>query len=69
MGGAAITRLTLTKIKRIKIPVPPIELQNHFAEIVNQVKRLQEAQEQSKQQINDLFNVLMQEAFRGESPC
>lgn len=41
MGGAAITRLTLVKINNIKIPVPPLTLQQLFAqriELIDQQK-------------------------------
>lgn len=69
MGGAAITRLTLVKIKRIKIPIPPIKLQNQFADIVKQVETLKSYQSESKQQIDNLFNTLMQKAFKGELLC
>ena len=69
MGGAAITRLTLVKIKKIKIPIPPIELQNQFASIVQQVESIKSFQSQSKQQIDNLFNTLMQKAFKGELVC
>lgn len=69
MGGAAITRLTLVKIKKIKIPIPPIELQNQFASIVQQVESIKSFQSQSKQQIDNLFNTLMQKAFKGELLC
>ena len=39
MGGAAITRLTIAKIKEIKVIVPPIDLQNQFADFVRQVDK------------------------------
>lgn len=39
MGGAAITRLTIQKINEIQIPVPPIKLQNEFADFVKQVDK------------------------------
>ena len=39
MGGAAITRLTIAKLNAIKVVVPPIELQNQFADFVNQVDK------------------------------
>ena len=39
MGGAAITRLTIAKIKEIKVIVPPIDLQNQFADFVQQVDK------------------------------
>lgn len=64
MGGAAIKRLTLTKIKKIEIIVPPIELQQTFSEIVEKVNgikaRIQQAQELP------LFDALSQQAFKGE---
>jgi type I restriction enzyme S subunit len=50
----------------IDILVPPLELQQKFASIVQQVEQLREHQSQSKQHIDDLFNVLMQKAFKGE---
>lgn len=46
--------------------LPPIELQNKFASIVKKVEAIKEHQKQSKDQIDNLFNVLMQKAFRGE---
>lgn len=59
-----------TKImKNFEVPVPPIELQNQFAEIVQQVETLKSYQSQSKQQIDNLFNTLMQKAFKGELVC
>ena len=45
---------------------PPIELQNKFASIVKEVESMKEQQKQSKEQIDNLFNVLMQKAFKGE---
>lgn len=39
MGGAAITRLTIAKLNTIKVIVPPIELQNQFADFVKQVNK------------------------------
>lgn len=39
MGGAAITRLTIAKLNAINIIVPPIELQNQFADFVHQVDK------------------------------
>lgn len=66
MGGAAITRLTLDKLKRIKVVVPPISLQQQFAELVNKTETLKEKQKQSEQELENLFQSLMQKAFKGE---
>ena len=40
MVGGAIKRLTLMRIKNIKVVMPPIELQNQFADFVKQVDKL-----------------------------
>jgi len=39
MGGAAITRLTIDKIKKIEIPLPPLQLQTRFAGLVQQIDK------------------------------
>ena len=49
--------------------MPPLKLQNQFAEIVQKVEQIKEEQKQSKAQINNLFNALMQKAFKGELTC
>lgn len=56
-------------IKKLKIPIPPLELQNQFAQIVQQVETLKTHQSKSKQEIDNLFNILMQKAFKGELVC
>lgn len=58
--------LYLNSIKKIKIPLPPIELQNKFASIVKEVEAMKEQQKHSKNHIDKLFNALMQKAFKGE---
>lgn len=50
----------------ILIPLPPLELQNKFVAIVKQIEILKEKQEQSKQEINLMFDSLMKQAFNGE---
>jgi type I restriction enzyme, S subunit len=49
-----------------EIVVPPTELQNEFASIVEKVESLKERQRQSTQEINTLFDALLQKAFNGE---
>ncbi len=56
---------TLLK-NQILVPLPPLPLQKKFASIVEQVEKLKEKQKQSKENINNLFNSLMQKAFKGE---
>jgi type I restriction enzyme S subunit len=54
------------QIQIIKLPVPPIELQNKFATIVDRLEELKEKQSILTQQIDGLFNSLMSEAYKGE---
>ena len=61
-----IINLHLIEIKKIKIPLPPLPLQQKFANIVEKVEKLKEKQKQSKEEINIMFDALMQKAFKGE---
>ncbi len=67
--GASYPAVTNNDILNLKIPVPPIELQNQFAEIVQQVEIIKKYQNQSKEELDNLFNNLMQKAFKGELIC
>ncbi|MBI2546577.1 restriction endonuclease subunit S [Candidatus Woesearchaeota archaeon] len=65
-SGTAQPQLPIINLKKIKIPLPPLPLQEKFAKIVKRVENLKEKQNQSKEKIDNLFNSLMQKAFRGE---
>ena len=58
--------LGLGDIKAIRILVPPMALQEKFAQIVKKFDVTQEVQKQTKLEINNLFNTIMQKAFTGE---
>jgi len=61
-----IINLHLIEIKKIKIPLPALSLQNQFASIVEEVEKLKQKQKQSKEEINQMFDSLMKQAFNGE---
>ena len=52
-------------IKKVITPIPPIELQNKFADFVKQVDKLKFEMEKSLKELEDNFNSLMQKAFKG----
>lgn len=64
--GIANKDLVLGRMAGIKIILPPLPLQQKFARIVEKIESMRQSQNQSKQQIEDLFSALMQKAFRGE---
>ncbi len=53
-------------IQNLELPIPPIELQNQFADFVKQVDKLKSQMETSLKELEDNFNSLMQKAFKGE---
>ena len=63
MGGAAITRLTITKLNRIEIPVPPLALQQQFTAFVEQIDKSKLAVKQSLEKLETLKKSLMQQYF------
>jgi len=67
--GVALKHISITKLKKVEIITPSIEDQNDFVEMVGHIEKMREYQKQSRQQIDNLFNTLMQKAFRGELAC
>jgi type I restriction enzyme S subunit len=53
-------------IRNFQIPVPPIELQNQFADRVQAIEVQKMQAQGSLVQAEDLFNSLLQRAFKGE---
>ena len=64
--GANIQNLNQQILGELMIPIPPIELQNQFADFVKQVDKLKFEMEKSLKELEDNFNSLMQKAFKGE---
>ncbi|MDO8517562.1 MAG: restriction endonuclease subunit S [Nanoarchaeota archaeon] len=62
-GTGGLKRLSKNYVTEYKLPLPPLPLQQKFASIVEQVEKLKEKQQKSKEDIDELFNSLMQKAF------
>lgn len=67
-GGTAgsMPNISKAKLLSIKVPVPPLELQNKFVQIVKRVEAQKSKNEIATQKLDDLFNSLLQKAFKGE---
>lgn len=50
----------------IELPIPPLVKQQMFAALVEKVEMLRVKQRESEKELENLFNALMQRAFRGE---
>ena len=64
--GSTRIRINLSMIRTLEIPAPSIELQNQFAERVQAIERQKAQAQASLAQAEDLFNSLLQRAFKGE---
>lgn len=65
-GGATREAITKQQVENLEIIMPPIELQNQFADFVKQIDKLKFEMENSLKELEDNFNSLMQRAFKGE---
>ena len=63
---SAQKNINLKILSEQNVIVPPIELQNQFADFVKQVDKLKFAMEKSLKELENNFNSLMQKAFKGE---
>ena len=62
-GGATRQALTQEQLKKLNLILPPIELQNEFASFVQQVDKSKVAIQKSLDEIQTLFDSLMQKYF------
>lgn len=65
-SGGTRQALNYSQIKKFNIPKVPIELQNKFAIIVEEIEAQKKIIEQSLTEMENNFNALMQKAFKGE---
>lgn len=61
--GIAQKTLNLAEIRKIRLPLPPLKLQEQFADFVKQVDKSKLAVQKSLEKTQQLFDSLMQEYF------
>ena len=64
--GAAMPALSFKVMERFEIPVPPVTLQNQFAERVQAIEQQKAQAQAALEKAEELFNSLLQRAFKGE---
>lgn len=65
-ADGSFTHMNTGVLNNLKFPYPPINLQNKFAEKIALIKQQKSLAKQELQQSEDLFNCLLQKAFKGE---
>lgn len=68
-SSSAQQAIYLKHIKKLKIPIPPKEIQENFSKQVLAFSNIKNHQKQSKQEIDNIFSTIMQKAFKGELVC
>lgn len=63
---ATIAHLTGEKLAITEIPLPPIDLQNQFATIVEKIEGIKSRYQHSLADLESLYGALSQQAFKGE---
>ena len=64
--GATFREITLKRLRQMPIFVPPLDLQQRFAAIVESVEQQKVAQRAHLMELDTLFAALQQRAFAGE---
>lgn len=67
-SGAAGSMPNISKanLRKASLPIPPLELQNQFAAIVEKVEGLKSRYQQSLSDLQNVYDALSQKAFKGE---
>lgn len=66
LKGATFREITLERLRKLPVVVPPQDIQAEFANRVTCVEALQEMNQASEQSLDSLFASLQHRAFRGE---
>ena len=64
--GQALKHLQITELAKMPIPLPPLALQNEFAQRVNEIRELEARQATSRTGLDALFQSMLHRAFNGE---
>jgi len=64
--GAVTKTIRKDAIRSLSFPLPPIHEQNKFSFFIQKLEQLQKQNKEKSQQLDDLFNGLLQKAFKGE---
>jgi type I restriction enzyme, S subunit len=64
--GATFREITLQRLREMPVMLPPMSLQEKFAQIVQRYDRLRAQQRESDRQAEHLFQTVLHRAFSGE---
>ena len=65
-SGSTFKAINSNQVRSLKIPLPPLTLQQKFARIVEQTEKMKDQINKTKQNSKELFNSLVSKAFKGK---
>lgn len=66
VGSAGQKRVSTDYLQNFKVNLPPLSLQNEFAERIQEIEKQKELAKQALKKAEELFGSLLQKAFSGE---
>ncbi len=63
--GQTRARINMGRLAELQVPIPPLPLQQKFAQIVQKFERLRAQQREAERQAEHLFQTLLHQAFEG----
>ncbi|WP_294262907.1 restriction endonuclease subunit S [uncultured Chryseobacterium sp.] len=64
--GATVSRINISEVRKIQCPLPPLEIQNRFAEIVQQIEIIKTEQEAQLKDLEELYASVSHKVFEGD---
>jgi type I restriction enzyme, S subunit len=64
--GATFREITLTRLRELPVVIPPLALQQEFADRIGAIEALKATHRESLTKLDELFSSLQHRAFRGE---
>lgn len=64
--GSTVKGIRQKEFRKVKIPVPPVELQNNFSDIARKIDSIHAQRNVITQEINQLSDCLMSKVFKGQ---
>jgi type I restriction enzyme, S subunit len=61
-----LASINMSQLRALQVPVPPLSLQEQFAQRLREIRELESAQDKSRVQLDALFASLLDKAFNGE---
>jgi type I restriction enzyme S subunit len=64
--SGSMLNISMEKLKNLSVVIPPINIQNNYEKMYSSLQKVQDLSGDASINSNDLFQALIQKAFKGE---